>query len=554
MIHASGDSAFSDHALAVLALAILWTVMAALAGPVGDFPLNDDWEYGSAAQRLAATGQLHIPGPSVANAVSQIAWGALFCLPFQCSFTVLRFSTLTLGLAGVLALYALVREIGGDARAALTAAATLAVNPLWFVLANTFMTDVPYVAFSIVAIWLLTRGFRRRSQVNLGLGLCVSVAALLDRQLAIVLFAGFAVAYPIRFGRRPASILTAVTPFLFGLLLHFAYHRWMIGTGRAPGLRSSGAAYLLPASLASFAVASVKLTASVAPYLGLFVLPTIINNPERYGRHKLLRAVCGLMAFAAFVTLWHRGRIPALGNVLLPSAFGPLTLRGGESAEGPVITAIWLCATALGAFGIWLFMCRLAFFARSLWLGWRMPSRADDWLLPFLLAILLAYWVLICIVAFNNGFFDRYVIVIIPVALALMCALARPRHATRGLASLALLLLLLCVSVAGTHDYLAWNRARWSAAEFLRHERGVPAAQIDGGYELNERAFYEMQQDRQENVDALHYKDVYQRWFAGAGYLIAFAPIDGYDQILECPYTRWLPPGRSAILVLRKRT
>jgi 4-amino-4-deoxy-L-arabinose transferase-like glycosyltransferase len=97
-----------------------------------------------------------------------------FCLPFQCSFTVLRFSTLTLGLIGVWALYALIREIQGDVRTALAAAATLAANPLWFALSNTFMTEVPFVALSILAVWCFARGFRRQEQLSLGAGLLVS--------------------------------------------------------------------------------------------------------------------------------------------------------------------------------------------------------------------------------------------------------------------------------------------------------------------------------------------------------------------------------------------
>ncbi len=548
-------------ALAVLALTILWIGMAAIAGPIGDFPLNDDWEYGSAALRLAETGQLHISGPSVANAISQVLWGALFCLPFQCSFTVLRLSTLTLGLIGILALYALIREIGGDARTALIASATLAVNPLWFELANTFMTDVPFVASSIVAIWFFARGFRRPSGLSLGFGIFVSLAALLDRQLAVVLLAGFAVAYPIRFGGKPVNIIKGLAPFAAALVLHFAYQRWMLATGRAPGLRSYTAAFLLPASLTAFVISSIKLTASVAPYVGLFVLPAMVASPGRTTRRdNALRVACGAVAIGLFGALWHTGRIPALGNILLPSRFGPLTLRGdlssdaGEPAPDLAVTIIWFVATALGACGAYLVMGRLALIARDWWTGRKMQLPPGKWLFPFLATVLLLHWFLICVVAFNNGFFDRYLIFAIPVALALMCATAGVEHPSRGIAAFAFLLLFAGLSVAGTHDYLAWNRARWAATNFLTQEKGIQPDNIDGGYEFNELIFYSMRQTGQENVDALHYKEIWQRWFAGADYVIASAPIAQYQQLYAFSYSRWLPPSRSAVLVLRKAT
>jgi hypothetical protein len=283
-----------------------------------------------------------------------------------------------------------------------------------------------------------------------------------------VLLAGFAVAYPMRFGTRPASIIAALTPAVFGVTLHFAWHRWMISSGWAPGLRSSGAAYMVPASFAAFAVASLKLTLNVVPYIGLFILPLVISWKQRSaGRGTVLRVLCGVLAAAAFGALWHGGGISALGNVLLPSGVGPLTLDGGAPPTSGVGAAVWLGAIAFGAYGAWLALCRLALFARSLWLQRRMPSRAGAWLLPFYATILLAYWLLSCIVAFNNGFFDRYLLFIIPVALVVMCATARPGDASRIWVPSALLLLLAGLSVAGTHDYLAWNRARWAAADFL---------------------------------------------------------------------------------------
>ncbi len=119
--------------------------MIALANPIGDFPLNDDWVYGLAVKSILEQGEFRMPSPASTDLFPQAYWGALFCLPFGFSFTALRVSTLVLGLVGILATYGIVRQLGAGARFALLAAALVAGNPLYFALANTFMTDVPFL-------------------------------------------------------------------------------------------------------------------------------------------------------------------------------------------------------------------------------------------------------------------------------------------------------------------------------------------------------------------------------------------------------------------------
>jgi hypothetical protein len=83
-------------------LTLVWLVIVFLVNPVGDFPLNDDWAYAKAVQSLLR-GDLQLTDWAPASQIAQIAWGALFCLPFGFSFTALRLSTLVLGWVGVLA-------------------------------------------------------------------------------------------------------------------------------------------------------------------------------------------------------------------------------------------------------------------------------------------------------------------------------------------------------------------------------------------------------------------------------------------------------------------
>jgi hypothetical protein len=174
--------------------------MAVLIRPVGDFPLNDDWSYGKIVRTLVETGRLeYTPWVSMAL-LTQILWGALFCLPFGFSHTALRFSTLTLGLAGILGIYGLLRECRLTRSTAFLGALTVAVNPVFFNLSATFMTDVPFFAFAVLSAWLLVRALRRGSVPLAVGGIALACGATLIREVGMIIPFAFALAWT--FGLR----------------------------------------------------------------------------------------------------------------------------------------------------------------------------------------------------------------------------------------------------------------------------------------------------------------------------------------------------------------
>ena len=81
-------------------LLAVWILAVLAVDPVGNFALNDDWAYASAVRMLVEQGELRLSGWTAANLITQLLWGALFCLPFGFSFTALRISTLVLAMLG----------------------------------------------------------------------------------------------------------------------------------------------------------------------------------------------------------------------------------------------------------------------------------------------------------------------------------------------------------------------------------------------------------------------------------------------------------------------
>jgi hypothetical protein len=103
----SRSGTFTD----LLVISAVWLLATALANPLGDFPLNDDWAWGLTAKRLAEGQGYHPTDWTEMTLFSHAVWGALFCLPAGFSFTALRVSTLALSLAGTLGLYGLLRQL-----------------------------------------------------------------------------------------------------------------------------------------------------------------------------------------------------------------------------------------------------------------------------------------------------------------------------------------------------------------------------------------------------------------------------------------------------------
>ena len=161
--------------------------MVTLVNPIGNFPLHDDWAFSWTVRTLLETGQFRPSDWTATNTLSQVLFGALFCLPLGFSFNALRLSTLTLGFIGVLVTYALLREVGAGRAVALLGALLIAIDPPYFNLANSFMTDVPSFTFFISAVYFLLIGLRRPSNIYLISGIFLSVVAVLNRQSNLII-------------------------------------------------------------------------------------------------------------------------------------------------------------------------------------------------------------------------------------------------------------------------------------------------------------------------------------------------------------------------------
>jgi hypothetical protein len=548
--------------LPFILLAAIWLVLVILVNPLGDFPLNDDWVYGLAVREILEKGNFRLPSPASANVFSQAYWGALFCLPFGFSFTALRFSTLVLGCVGILAVYALLLETGARREIAFFGALLIAIDPFYLGLSNTFMTDIPFTATSLLSIYFYIKGFKNDAIVLLILGLFFGFIALLIRQFGVILFIAFGVAYLFKKGFKIKNLFLGLSPLALAIFLQVSYQRWLLRTGRTPPVKDIRTMDFMEGLSRGSLQDIFRNIWIVLIYAGLLLFPFIIvffteRLFVRLSRRQRNITSLALLGFTFVVTIVYflRGKLmPLSTNIITYFGLGPLTLKDTfllktnlpEYSE--IHRLFWGVATFIGVFGaaILLYYLGLAI-AVTVRQALSVKNRQDYWLNALVLSAIVSYTGILGVM----GLFDRYVLPLLPLLMITIVLVSpdfprkehwqgkRPAIAL-ALASLALGAIL---STAATHDYLAWNRARWEATGDLLAE-SISPRQIDGGYEFN--GWY------LNDIDYKPKKGKSYWWVHGDEYKIASGPMKRHEEIERYPYTKWLPPGQGNIFVLRK--
>lgn len=472
-------------------IVIVFAVAVAITDPIGNFPLNDDWDFSLSTWNLAQTGRVqHTPFTSNI-AVLQYFWGALWTVLFGQSSTVLRFSTLVLSLASTILIYVVLRRSEVPERLALFSALAFLFNPLVYWASFTYMTDVPEMFLSIAAFALLNEALRRDSDRWLVAAVLVAIASFFVRQI---------------------GILNAVVP-----LIAIRKKKFTIAYGAATALYlillASGALIESRQELQIHMLRPADILIGAAHYgflnvqnAALFFLPlTLLIWPSK----KAWPFAIWFTAIAVHLIVLGRPiPYPIRGNLFINFGLGPATLRD-------TFVFGMLYPTHL-AYGFRIALMVLSAALAVVVAGFLMRDN-----------IAAIYCVAGTVVMmFLRIYFDRYSIdTMWPLAIAIPIAFKDARVRWLPLMFIAVL------AVTGTAEYLAWNRARWDAYRWLQ-SRGVTLEQMDGGYEINAMLAIRTGQ-----------KFLGKPGFAVRDdrYIIAFSDVPGYKTLAVFPYRWWIP-------------
>ena len=544
----------------LLALTVLWLVAAIIVDPRGNFPLNDDWVYGWPVKMFLESGRLEILSSTGVSLISQVGWGLLFCGVLGFSFTVLRLSMLVLGLVGVLATYHVFKLARADRRIAFLAALIVGFNPIYYELSFTFMTDVSFLAFVLLTLLFLFK-FLEKDRFSFLIGATVTaILSTLIRDVGVLLPGVFGVVLVLKNGLGKRTLAQATIPLAFSLGAYVLYRSIVAATVGSPSTYDAKVRMILnifEGGIDGLLLIFDRFHHSVM-YLGLFLAPFII---VKLGGLWCNYDACrkkwwwGVAVCSAVLLTWRMfvlGKMmPLAKNVLFDFGLGPPTLRDVGVLHIPnYYTAspyLWFAVTIVALMGA---CAALGFFAVEAYEGirkrvWKTsdPGSAQ---LTIVVGVVIGYLGLISL----SGLFDRYLIFVIPFCLLAMHYWA-PIH-KQGVSKIvvaisAVLMFFPAVfAVGATHDYLSWNRARWAALDHLTKEQNVSPERIDGGIEFNGWFLYDKNYARQKDKSW---------WFViDDEFIVSFGPLPGYQVEGSYPFTRIMPPGRAAVLILRRNS
>lgn len=526
----------------ILLLLACWGGLLLLIDPRGDFPIYDDWAFARDVQHLVQDGGFTFSDWPAMTLMAQTLWGAAFCKVFGFSHEVLRWSVVLMGIGCSLLMYRLTELLTGDGRRALFASLLLVCNPMFLALVVTYMTEVPFMFFTLLALLCVQRWSAGKGGWYF-VGACTAgLAAMFVRQHGIVLPLIFGAAYFFRGPRNIRRAVAAALPLLVALVLLVAFSQWKrslsptttqyaslaslpseMMEGINFGMAERGGLVLLLIALALLPIAAA-LAAAQWPRWQLRI--------PWWGWAGLILSACCIIAtwskFPDGLILYDVG----LGAKLLKDTFWGDHLRGSLAPWALLLVRAAVCGAAL-------------YLIAAVAKGMIEPKKVitKDRTMVRIIWATGAAWA--GFIVLNNLFFDRYTLALAPVALLLAVVHTKDRaiHWRVGWSALALLAIPYCLML---RDHFNWNRTRWAALDHLTHNMGVPPSMIDGGFEFN--GWHKPGPHRKALREGISW------WFvADDTYVVSAGRISGFIPVDTFTYQRLVPYATDTIMILERQ-
>lgn len=560
---------------------LIWIIAVMVINPHGNFPLDDDWSFSLSVRHMLESHEFRPLGWTSMSLLGQTVWGALFCLPAGFSFFALRVSTLVAGALGVAACAMLLQQAGCDKRRTIVATIVFGFNPIYFVLSATFMTDVPFAVTCVFSTFFFWRYLQRRHLGLLVVAILFAIWSILIRQLGLFLPLAMFLTLLAESRREVRAILLSLGGFVASMVVLKALSVWLNAHNAMPPVyldKTPVLVRMFPGGVITLAALSHKLgelswfLRAALEQMGLALFPLLVWRlpalvreylRHRWGKLVLLAATLGGAAWiVAQMVVSHHIMPYNTWTVVQASGLGPIWLW--DAFDGldvtPLPDSFWLSATLLGIVGAVILLLDLALIVLNIVAAHRARRADATTSLHTFLLLGVCIYVAPCVL---TAFYDRYMLPAVFPLIALVVTGHRSVDTTRTNTRLVrpsrlpwtavvnalgvfTLVTTIAFSIAGTHDYLAWNRARWLLIDTLL-QRGVPVTKIDGGYEFNGLYMY----DPKFDILKPHSKSW---WAIDNEYVIQFMPRRGYREIDSADTGGWLSPLQTRIVTLQRET
>jgi hypothetical protein len=463
-----------------------------IVNPLGEFPLNDDWSYTKTAKILLEKGDLNLGAFCAMTLVSHVAWGFLFIKSLGFSFFALRLSSLVSSLIGLLILNKLVFSISKNHLIAFIASLTLLLNPIYFNLSNTYMTDINFNTLMLVAFYFAWQFFETRKSIYFVLVFVLSALLVLCRQFGIVFPFCFALACLFSGEKKWLNFSYAI----LGSLIVFGIFKWY----------ESFLHRMLP-EYASYITTSNKISItdsdltdriifnlsnrfnSIVLVMLVYAAPlAILFYRSLFSTIKPLVILIITILNVLLITYCFTSTNFLFGNIFMTMTVGPDTFFD----NGHAFLQEEIPGSAGDIFKITVFYLKL-FFATivttviSLALFKAIKDKSSfspfGWK-PFGLLLFLVASAYLLLLFTPDSFFDRYTLSLITASIIGISFIPHSNF-VKARYSVPLLLIFAYAAVMGTKDYFTLNKTRWEAVNLVKKETNASIRKINAGFEVN---------------------------------------------------------------------
>lgn len=495
-----GNRTFLLFALGLMILAFFWIAGILVVKPAGDFNINDDWSFQLVFDDYLKRGMPLITGwagggPSV---LFQLIWADGFVSLFGYSRTVLRISVLTLSIIGSLFLFLLNYRLSLSFKVALIGTGCIIANPLYFASSFTFMTDIPFISFGIIALFIMYYGFYLNNFGLLYVGFLGCLVAVLTRQMGIAIPLAVLILKILKPGVIPFSLTTLFKACLICVFVPWIGYELFLGLSGGSAITKHQVIHniwRIPLELGLFPylVRLVVQLLIASLYIGFFLCPIWVL----YGRHLLQDKIFRYFVGSAILILILCELAHFLGvfdppvyfhrNLIYDFGLGPILLRDtyilGIARNIQLPVSVYMIMVAIGVIGIGA----LVKLAHEHFLSEK-PVDSNEMELTTGFGFLAFISGLLCLVMILlTGFHDRYVIPILVFWSIWLIAYMPVVEANLvpSLSSVSILLIFALFSIGGVHDFFSLKKAQAAALQYVVHELKTHPCDFDGGLEFN---------------------------------------------------------------------
>jgi len=529
-------STFASRRGEPLAILAIWAAAIAFVNPRGNFPIDDDWDFALATWRFAETGRFHFTAFTAVSLRAQVLWGALWTRLFGESFDVLRMSTLVLAAATLVIVHRILRRAGVPRFGRVIATLALGFHPIFLWSSCTFMTEVPFVFASSVALWCFICAFDDESSGWIIAGCAAALTACFVRQTGVTLLAAPLILAVMKRRKRDAIVIGGTIALFIAIL--FLKREWLAGSPAEFAVHFrmwTESTFRLPEQIAVIDHYAIFNAQNCALFFLPLVAPLVLLFKNVRRLDFLIMGVLTGLLFARVTSLIALG-LPMpyfvspyccdifAGNIFADFGLGPLALAGAYPFRLPYAMRITItyASVILAMYLIWAVL--------------RRASRSNTSLLALGTALFGSLALL------GSGLYvDRYSLdAAWPLVIALPLMIPWQSRAVRTI-SIAGLIVVATFSTLATQEYFSWNRARWKAIDDLR-ARGIAITSINAGAE----PFYLFELSHgDQRMRRIHQFGVGER-----PYTVAFEPLAGKRVIARYPYSGWFGLHRGEVFVL----